>query len=439
MARSSLFPARRLARLALPLLLVTTPLLATACGSSSSAGGQSDSKIELRFSWWGSDSRHAYTQKIIQLYESKHPNVTIKPDYTSWSDYWNKLGTAVAGNNAPDIMQQEIRYIREYGDRGVLLDLTPYLGSTIADADFDPSVRDAGKIKGATYAIAVGVNAYSIIANPALFKQAGVAMPDDSTWTWDQLRDIAAKISKATPGDTWGLQEPGYYDSPVEIFARQQGLSGIYGEDGKLAVTKDVLTRWFTYIQSLSASGATPPPSKSVELQAGGVDQSLTGTGKGALGGWWTNELSAQSEASGAELELLRLPGDSTQAGTYFKPGMYWSVSAKSKHPKESADFVNFLLNDQDAAKLLLVDRGMPINLELRAAITPDLSAPDKQVVAFMDKIRPTIGAPAIIPPKGAGKVNDIITNINEKIIFKKLTPAQAADQFLQEASAAIS
>lgn len=438
MARSSPFRTRRLVGLAISLALVSTSLLA-ACGSSSSTGSEPDSKIELRFSWWGSDTRHAYTQELIKMYEAKHPNVTIKPDYTGWSDYWNKLSTSVAGGNAPDIMQQEIRYIREYADRGVLADLTPYLGSTVDDSDFDPSVKEAGKLDGKTYAIATGVNSYSIIANPAVFEAAGVPMPDDSTWTWEQMRDAAAKITKATPEGTFGLQEPGYYDSGLEIFARQQGLSGIYSPDGKLAITKDVASKWFSYIQSLSASGATPPPSKSVEVQAGGVDQSLLATGKGAMGGWWTNELPALTEAAGTELKLLRLPGDAVKAGTYFKPGMFWSVSAQSKHPEEAADFVNFLLNDPDAAKTILIDRGMPVNLELRAAITSELSPADQQSVAFLDKIRPTIGDPAIVPPQGAGKLNDIITNINEKVIFKKLTPDQAADQFLQEATAAIS
>lgn len=438
MARSRLSPARRVARLVLPFMLLAAPLSVAACGSGSSAGGAGDGAIELRFSWWGSDTRHAYTQKLIDLYESRHPGVTIKPDYTGWSDYWNKLATSVAAGNGPDVMQQEIRYIREYADRGALADLTPYVGSTIADGDFDPSVRQAGQLGGKTYAIAVGVNAYSIVANPAVFQAAGVAMPDDATWTWEQLRQVAAAVTKGSPKGTYGLQEPGYYDSGLEIFARQQGVSGIYSPDGKLAITKDILTRWFTFIQSLSAAGATPPPSLSVEVQAGGVDQSLLATGKGAMGGWWTNEVSALTKASGTDLKLLRLPGDATKAGTYFKPGMFWSVGAKSKHPKQAAEFVNFLLNDPDAAKIMLVDRGMPINLKLRKAIAGDLSPADQLSAAFLDRIRPTIGDPAIVPPKGAGKVNTILSTINEKVIFAKETPAQAAEEFLRLAGAAI-
>lgn len=437
MARSLHFRGRHLVRLVLAAFLVAGPLAATtACSSGGS--GESDGKVVLRFTWWGSDTRHAYTQELIKLYESRHPNVTIKPDYSGFSDYWNKLATSVVGGNAPDVMQQESRYIREYADRGALLDLQPYLGSTIQNADFDPSVKDVGAVDGKSYAIATGVNAFSIVANPSVFDAAKTPVPDDSTWTWEQMRDTAASVTESTPAGTYGLQEPGFVDAGLEIFARQRG-SGLYTADGKLAVTEQILTEWFTYIQSLSASGATPEPSVSVEVQAGGVDQSLTATGKGALGGWWTNQLSALTEASGNELKILRVPGDSATPGTFYKPNMFWSVGAKSKHPKEAAEFVDFLLNDPEAAKIILSDRGMPINLKMRQAISDDLQPAGQAVAAFLDRIRPTIGAPAVLPPKGAGKVQTILQKTNEQVMFKKMTPEQAADDFLRQAQAAIS
>lgn len=438
MARSIRSGVRRLARLAVAGLLLASPLAATAACGSGDSSGQTDDKVTLRFTWWGSDTRHAYTQKLIALYESKHPNVTIKPDYSNFSDYWNKLATSVVGGNAPDVMQQETRYIREYADRGALADLTPYFGSTIQNADFDPSVKDVASMNGKNYALATGVNAFTIVANPAVFAKAKVPLPDDGKWTWEEMRATAAAVTKASPKGTYGLQEPGYVDAGLEIFARQQGLPGIYSADGTIAITTEVLTKWFTYIQSLSATGATAEPSVSVEVQAGGVDQSLLATGKGALGGWWTNELAALTKASGTELKVLRMPGDAAAPGTFYKPSMFWSIGAKTKHPKEAAEFVNFLLNDPEAAKLMLSDRGLPMNVKNRLSIVDSLKPADREAALFLDKIRPTIGAPAILPPKGAGKIQTILQKTNEQVMFKKMTPAQAADDFLKQAQAAI-
>ena len=41
----------------------------------------SDSKdpVKLRIAWWGGQSRHDYTLKVIEMYESQNPHVTIEP------------------------------------------------------------------------------------------------------------------------------------------------------------------------------------------------------------------------------------------------------------------------------------------------------------------------------------------------------------------------
>ena len=44
----------------------------------------------------------------------------------------------------------------------------------------------------------------------------------------------------------------------------------------------------------------------------------------------------------------------------YFKPGMYYSILATSEHPVESAMLIDYLLNDPEAAEILLSDRGLP-------------------------------------------------------------------------------
>jgi len=408
--------------------------LAAACGGGSSgSGGSSSDKVTLRVAWWGSDSRHTYTKKIIELYQQEHPNVTIQPDYTSFDNYWNKLATAVAAGKGPDVMQQDVRYVREYANRGALADLTPFLGKQIRNADFDPAVNATGTIDGKNYAIPTGINAFAIVANPAVFAKAGVPLPDDTTWTWDDLAKVAAQVTAKSPKGTYGLQDLGYVDVTLDIWTRQHGET-LFDDKGKIAVTKPTLTAWYAYVQQLRATAAEPPASLSVEVQHGGVDQSLTATGKGGLGGWWTNQLPALTKAAGTPLKLLRMPGDSTRPGTYFKPAMFWSMSANSSHRDAAAAFIDFLMNDPRVATMTLSDRGLPTNLKLRAAITPQLKEADKLGLAFIDRIKPTIGTQPPLQPKGMGKVVTDMAKINEQVLFGKQTPEQAADAFLQQA-----
>ena len=59
-------------------------------------------KVTLRFSWWGSTTRHQATLEAIELYESRHPNVTIEGEYGAFDDFYQKLLTQLAGGTAPD-------------------------------------------------------------------------------------------------------------------------------------------------------------------------------------------------------------------------------------------------------------------------------------------------------------------------------------------------
>ena len=155
---------------------------------------------------------------------------------------------------------------------------------------------------------------------------------------------------------------------------------------------------------------------------------------------FWTNQLTAITNASGKELKLLRVPGESEEerTGMYFKPAMYYSVSAKSEHPKEAALLVDFLLNDPAAGEILLSDRGLPANTDVRAAVQDKFSATDKQAAEFLADLEDEIVDGPAVPPVGAGQVAEITRRINQEVLFGRLSPADAAKQYTQEVEAAI-
>ncbi|MDQ1289435.1 MAG: pectin-derived oligosaccharide transport system substrate-binding protein [Actinomycetota bacterium] len=407
-------------------------------GAGSGGAGRAAGKVTLRLAWWGSDSRHAYTQKIIDLFEAKHPDIVVDPDYGNFDDYWNKLATGIAGGNAPDVLQQDTKYLRDYAERGAMADLSPYLGKEIAVADLDPVVATSGRVGDKTYGLPTGVNAYAVVADPAAFAAARVPLPDDATWTWERFTSVAASITKGSPKGVYGVQDPGPVDITLEVFAGQRG-ERLFTPDGRPGLSKATLTAYYTMLAGLVASGAEPPPSVSVEIAPAGVDRSLVATGQGAMAMFWTNQLGALAKAAGKELTLLRLPGDSPTSGTYYKPAMFWSVNARTAHPRESAMLLDFLLNDPEAARLTLSDRGLPANLVRRKAVVGSLGTADQVAARFLEKLRPTIGATPALPPKGSGKISGtVVKKTNEQILFKRLTPEQAADTFLRQAASAL-
>ena len=98
-------------------------LVLTGCGTGSNPAAEETGPVTIRFTWWGGDARQKATQKVIDAFHAENPNITVVGEYGDWNGYWDKLATQVAANDAPDIIQMDEKYVREYGDRGALLDL----------------------------------------------------------------------------------------------------------------------------------------------------------------------------------------------------------------------------------------------------------------------------------------------------------------------------
>ncbi len=400
-----------------------------ACGDSGgdASGDVSKDPVTLRFTWWGSDARHKRTQQVIDLFTKAHPNITVKGEFKEWNGYWDSLATTVAANDAPDIIQMDELYLSSYAERGALLDLGT-AAKHLSTADFDESALATGKVDGKQYAIPTGLAAYSIVVNTDLLAQYKVALPDDATWTWDDLKSLGAQVSKASGGKVHGVQSWGFDTGGVNIWARQAGAS-LYDEKGSVSIPPAVLADFWQYRLDLAKQGVAPPPSVTVERAGGALDQSGTATNTAAFGTWWNTQLAALTAVSGQKLKLLRLPGEASAA--YLKPSMFWSVSARSEHPAEAALFVNFLANTTEAGDVLLTDRGVPANTKVRTAVTAKLADADKAASEYLGTIK--TGPPPRVTPNGASGIEAILKRHTEEVLFERQTPQQAAEGFIKE------
>ncbi|MCA4135086.1 ABC transporter substrate-binding protein [Arthrobacter sp. M4] len=412
-------------------------LALSACGGGS-APKSSDGKVELRFSWWGGDKRAQLTQAAIAAFEAQNPGIKIKPEYGDWSGYWDKLATQVAANDAPDIIQMDEKYITEYSSRGALLDLSKY---QIDTSKLDEAALNAGKGKKGLTGIAAGINAATILANPAVFKAAGVAIPDDKTWTWEDYARISAEVTAKSPKGTYGSAAYGTDEASLGVWLRQNGKS-LYTGDGKLGFEPSDIAAWWAFLKDMSQNKAVPSASEVVEAEAAPLDQSGLATGKNGLAFWWSNQLPALEKASGGELQILRFPtktGKASDTKLWYKASQFWSASSRTKHPEEVAKFINFLTNDVKAGEALLADRGVYPNSQVRDAISSKLTKADTKVVSFIDQIKNELGEAPAPPPKGAGAIQEIIKRYTSEVLFNRLSTEEAGKKAVDEMKSAIS
>ena len=426
-------------RLTVAATLTTAALALSACGSAAGGAPEADETgpQTVEIVWKGDATRAAAIEAALDLYREKNPDVTIKTDFQSGDEYLQKLAIRFASNDAPDLMRQERDSLRDYSDRGTLLDL-----HTVEDEiDFDSipdTILGAGEVGGKLYGLVGGITSWSMGVNTALFEEYGVEVPDLEEWSWDDYIDSAAELTKASGGAVWGTDFPVGDISSMGIFLRQQG-EDLWDEDGEPAFTEATATEWFELWQEAKDAGATPPGG-AIDVLGAAADQSALGRGVVASTIIPTNAYASYDATLGGGLEIAYFPGEATakQRGQQIIPSMFWSISASSKSPKTTASILDFLVNDVEANKLLGGTHGQPANPKVAEAVAEDLSADDQASFAHLIQLSEEDLTAPIPDPAGAAELRSELTTIGDQVTFGQITPAEAAKQFLAAAESTL-
>ncbi|WP_146175127.1 ABC transporter substrate-binding protein [Umezawaea tangerina] len=404
------------------LLLAAT----TACGGSGGADGAEESgPVTLRFSWWGNAERAALMQRALDLFHSKNPTITVTPSFQEFEAYWQKIATETAGGNAPDVLQTDFAYLREYADRHALYDLKEQEGKNLDLGDLIEGLKGAGEIKDGLYGVPVGGNTWGYIYNPALYAQAGVAEPELG-WTWSDYRAAAKRITEKTGVAGSGNPIDTYYNLELQLL--QEGKS-LYTDEGKLGFDRARLAAFLGDGKRMADDKSVLPVEKGVQIKPKHPLESDLVAGAGA----WDNFLDRYSKSTRAELRIAPSPSDTPQVlGQYIKPALLLSVSRKSEHPAAAAKLVSFMINDPEVGRIFGANRGLPPTNAQRAAA--QLTGPLAAVAAYEDGLKGKLTRTPPAPPKGAGALEQAFIRINEELLYNRITVDQAVDRFFTEA-----
>ncbi len=408
--------------------LALCAVLAGCGGSGESVGG---GKAVLRYTWWGNPDRAERTEQAVALFEKRHPNVQVQTSFSGYDAYKQKLAVQATGGDAPDVMQLDYRQIDQYASGGVLLDLAKQK-AVLHTAEIDPGLLATGRVDGTQYAIPQGRGTETVVYDVKAWKASGVPLPRQG-WTWSDwagsVRELAKKTGK--PGAT----DPGQSEDAFEVWLRGRGKA-LYTKDGGLGFTADDLTEWWTFADTLRREGAVSPAEQTTQLD-GSVENTPLGRGKAVSDFNWDAPASGYLALIPDGVALAPMPsGEDGTPGQYFKPSMFLGVSANTGHPKESAELVDFLLNDQDAAKILGATRGIPVNETIRERTASQLKDFDKTVADFQSSLEGTLKDPPQAPPSGDNALQTTFQRDYDQVSYERMSPREAAENYVTEAKA---
>jgi multiple sugar transport system substrate-binding protein len=412
--------------------LCTLASVAWATGTEESPDAAESSQI--RVIYWGNQSRADKTTAVIDAFVAENPEVAIESEFRSWRAYWEKLASEAAAGTMPDVLQMNAGgNFLQYSERGLLADLSPFQESGRLDlSNASAAEIESGMIGERLFGVALGTNALALVYDPGLFNQAGVEFPGPSL-TWESYYDKAVAVHEAL--NIWGsgnLPTSNFF----EYYLACNGRELIAPDGSTLGFEDAYLEEFLVYILQMSNEGVVMGPDEVMERT--GMEQSPIVAGQAPTVFIWSNQLAAVSELSGKPLSITSPPGPGVERGLTMKPAMFFSVSDSSTEDETAVSFIDYFVNSIEANRILMMDRGVPISSEVRAALLPDLDDTQQKMVDYISFVSRN-SSPWRLPHPKNGEVVDALADIQQQVLFELMTPSEAAAAFRLEAEAILS
>jgi ABC-type sugar transport system, periplasmic component len=384
-----------------------------------------EENVSLSFYWWGNQVRNERTGNLLNAYTAANPNVTFNPEFAEWDSYWNNLATRSAGNELPDIIQMDYKYLAQYANNGLLVDLTPYIeDGTLDISNVSADIIDAARVGDGIYALCNGINAPSLVYDKAITKEAGVEIKDNMTMA--EFIEVSKTIYETT-----GVQTNMAYgngDNFIEYFARSHGY--VLFEEGKLGVPDESIFRDYfqMYVDALE-EGWHVDPSIFVEITPGSIETDPMLSKDTWSMFVYSNQISAISSASpDLDYGITTWPADNVKMANYLKPSQFFTISSNCENIEEAVKVLNYITNAVEANEILLAERGIPISAEVAEAIKPLLGAVDQAAFDYVNGVV-TETSSKVNPPsaEGSGEIQSLLNQLVEAVCYGQKTPEEAA------------
>ena len=396
--------------------------------------------ITLRLAWWGGDARHAMYNQLADMYQELNPNVTLEREFAGFAPYFEKLAIDTAGNNAPDILHMHQVYLSDYASRGALMDLTPMVDSGEIDlSNFAQGIIDTGKWQGAIYMVTLGNSAPGIHYNTVMFEEAGVAFPEYS-WTWDDFKATALALRDALPDDVYAVNDSGAWNGTLETFIRQNGYFYFAQDENGVALNelgfpKEVLVEHWTMWDELRQASAIPPAALNAEFTGASHPDSMLARKVVTMHPMSGNQHKLFQNEMEDLIQLTTIPRSNDPEGLAgdVVGGAYLSMAADTENPQAVAAFINWMINDEEVARIYNGEHGPPGSSVMQDVIADQLDPADVRLSEMMAYIGATASAEAPRPANGTEVLNAIPV-FYDQIAFGQLSVEEAVDAFFEEA-----
>ncbi|MCS7464210.1 ABC transporter substrate-binding protein [Paenibacillus doosanensis] len=143
-------------------------------------------------------------KKVIDEFEKENPNIKVNLQLSPSTKLTETIEIKLASKAQDlDVISVDVPLTMGYAVKGYLEPLDSLIGED-AKQKWIPSATDAGSYQGQLMAAPMNTSSVVLFYNKDLFQQAGIPFPSDQLdyrMTWENVVEVARKLSKDTNGD----------------------------------------------------------------------------------------------------------------------------------------------------------------------------------------------------------------------------------------------
>lgn len=391
---------------------------------SSTQSGTKKEKVTITL--WNrvfEDWNKTWSEKVVAEFNKTHENIEIKQTFVPGDAWDQKMKAAQAANQAPDVYLMNYGGIPFAAKDGLLAPLDELIPAE-AWSDLYPNVNDMVTYKGKHYAYPQLVEPSTVLYyRKDLFKAAGLD-PEKPPVTWDELLDYAKKL---TTNKVFGLgvaqnaADMGWATWGWQL--QSAGHLAVTDDWSKATVTDQGYKDFLTLYKNLNDAKVVPK-----QALAGYADMKAFGEGRLAMafcGSWGMGQLRNTYKDIAPKVGVAVAPTKDGNQGkiTSTVGGWTYVVDAKSKHQKEAAEYITWLLGSDPSRCVDFFKTAGWAKYSPRKSVD---EAINKDPEASKDEFRKTV-AEKIVPhsaaePIYAWDISMSVANAIDNVVVKKMS-----------------
>ncbi|UCG38330.1 MAG: carbohydrate ABC transporter substrate-binding protein [bacterium] len=340
---------------------------------------------------------------------------------------------AVAGN-PPTAAQVKGPQIQQWGDEGVLADLSGVAKAEKWDEILPKVVADVMKYKGKYVAVPVNVHRINWMwVNPEVFRKAGAKVPN----TWAEFEEAAGKIRAAGfipvafGGQDW--QESTVFESIVIGVGGADFYRKAMVQADPAALSSPTMVKAFERLRSIKKYTDKNAPGRDWNLATAMVIKGEAGMQ--FMGDWAKGEFTAAGKTPG--VDYLALPFPETSEYFLFNVDSFIMFKQKDKGARDAQDAMARLILQPKFQEVFNINKGsIPVRLGMARGPFDEpaqRSMSDFVATAASGGLVPSMAHEMAVFPEIRGAIFDVVTNFYNS----DMSPAEAAKKLAAEVKAA--